>query len=109
MIVIPLEAAPNQVITLRAGAERYELRLRDIGGMMAVDVTRGDEAIVTGQRAVAGAPLLPYQYLEAGAGNFIFVSTDEADGAIPYWPAFGTQTRLVYATAAELAVIRATT
>ena len=41
MRVIPLDATPNQVVTARLGGVRFEIRLRDIGGMMAADITRG--------------------------------------------------------------------
>lgn len=105
MQVIPLETVPNQEASARLGGLRYTLRLRDIGGVMAVDVTRGDTPIVRGIRAVAGTPLLPYRYLEAGEGNFIFLPADDAPGLIPYWPDFGTRMRLIYATQAELDAI----
>lgn len=102
MEIIPLEATPNQVVTARLGGLRYEIRLRDIGGMMAADVTRGDDIVIRGVRVVAGTPLIPYRHLEAGAGNLIFVNASDQPDAIPYWPDFGTRTRLVYGTEAEL-------
>lgn len=102
MQIIPLQVTPNQEASARLGGVRYTIRLRDIGGMMAVDVTRGDESIVRGVRAVAGTPLLPYRYLEAGQGNLIFLPSDDAPGLIPYWPDFGTRVRLIYATQVEL-------
>lgn len=102
MQIVPLEAVPNQSVTARLGGERFEIRLRDIGGMMAADVSRGDVPIVRGQRVVAGAPLLPYRHLEAGVGNLIFVNAEDVADAIPYWPDFGTRTRLVYATEAGI-------
>lgn len=102
MRIIPLDATPNQVVTARLGGVRFEIRLRDIGGMMAADITRADEPVLRGVRAVAGTPLIPYRYLEAGAGNLIFLSSEDNPFLIPYWPNFGTRTRLIYASEEEL-------
>lgn len=97
-----MDAVPNQVVTARLGGARFELRLRDIGGMMAVDVTRGDVPILRGMRAVAGTPVIPFRYLEDGAGNLIFLSAEDSPDLLPYWPDFGTRTRLIYASDEEL-------
>lgn len=99
-LIIPLGAVPNQSLSIRLEGSRYVLRLKEAGGMMAIDIDRDGDRVVSGMRCAAGTPLLPYEYLERQAGNFMFVSSEP--GAIPYWRDFGTRTRLFYLTAAEV-------
>jgi hypothetical protein len=98
MQAIPLDAIPNQSLFVRLDGARYRLTLKEAGGMMAVTIERDGVTLVTGARAVAGFPLLAHPYLQAGAGNFLFV----CDG-IPYFADFGSTCTLVYASAAEVA------
>lgn len=99
-IVVPLSPVPNQALTIRLDGTRYALRLKEAGGVMAVDLDRADRQLVAGMRCVADTPLLPYAHLEGRFGNFIFVTSE--DGAIPYWTDFGTRAQLIYLTAAEV-------
>lgn len=101
MIEIDLAPLANQSVAVRLDNALYEIVVRTTSGVMSVDILRGGELAVQGQRAAAGSPLIPYVYLEAG--NFIFVTENEeyAD-----WRKFGTSHFLLYATAQELADIR---
>lgn len=102
MIQIDLAAIANQAVAIRLDNQLYSLAVHATGGVMSVDITRDGETVVAGQRAVAGSPLIPYTYLEAG--NFVFVTEGEeyAD-----WRKFGASHFLLYANADELAAIRA--
>ena len=101
--IINLEAIPNQSLSIQLDSFRYGIRLRDISGMMAVDISINDELIIEGQRVVGGFPLIPYQYLEENGGNFVFLTEL---GDIVYWDQFGISQSLLYYTPEELEIVR---
>lgn len=101
MNTIPLEPIVNQKFSTRLENSRYEITIKETRGVMAVTVVRDDVTIVDNVRAVAGAPIIPYGYLESG--NFAFST---ANDELPDWAKFGTTQTLVYAGSAELEVIR---
>lgn len=101
--VVPLESLPNQSLSIQLEENRYDLRFRDLGGMMSVDISINDEVILQGSRVTGAAPLIPYKYLEQGGGNFLFVTEL---GDIPYWDQFGVTQSLLYVTKAELEAVR---
>lgn len=89
MAIVTLERVPNQALSVTIAGRRFDLRIFDLGDGMAADVSVNGAVVVRGQRLVAGAPFLPYRYLEAG--NLILVT----DGAAPDWRQFGTTQALV--------------
>lgn len=97
---IPLAAVPNQELTIRLDNRRYVIAVRDVGGIMAVTITRDDVVLISGVRACAGSPLLPYFHLVGMVGSFIF--TTVAPGEIPFYTAFGSTCFLVFATTEEI-------
>ena len=101
MIDIGIAALANQAISIQLDASFYEIQLRESNGVMAATITRDGVTLVTNSRVIAGTPLLPYRYQEAG--NFI-VTVD--DDALPYWDQFGVTKFLVYLSADELAAYR---
>lgn len=101
--VVPLEATPNQSLSIQLEGVRYDMRFRDIGGMMSVDVSINDEEVLVGDRVAGGSPLIPYKYLESGGGNFVFITEL---GDIPYWDQFGVTQSLLYVTVEELEAVR---
>lgn len=115
MIEIPLQAIPNQTLSVQLDGNQYDIKIAatmstttDNGlladdVLMCVDITRNNVAIVSGFRAVAGFPIIPYQYLEAG--NFAFVT---ADGDYPDYRKFNVDQSLIYASESELETIRGT-
>ncbi len=101
MINIPLQALANQSFTFSADNFRYEVTIKEASGLMAVTVSIDDVAVISGQRALAGVPLIPYRYLEQG--NFIFITEDDEN---PYYTNFGSSNSLVYASPSELRALR---
>ena len=101
---IPLEAIPNQSLSVQLDEIRYEIRLHDIGGMMSADISIDDELILEGHRVVGGFPLIPYKHLENEGGNFIFLTEL---GDLVYWNQFGITQSLLYFSVEEIEVIRA--
>lgn len=115
MIQIPVTNIPNQSLNIVLDNNNYLIRIhacqdvstkgtsiRILGqGILAVDIIRNDEVIVSGSRAVCGYPLIPYKYLEDG--NFIFTTENDQ---YPNWRLLGINQFLIYASQAELEAIR---
>ena len=98
---IPLQAIPNQSFTTTLEGARWEISIKDAGGVMVADITRSGTLLLQGQRLVAGTPLIPYQHLEAG--NFIIITENEE---YPRYQSFGASQFLIYNTVAEMGAIR---
>ena len=104
MLQIPLSIIPNQTLSVVLDGKQYDLAFYLTENIMAVDMARDGEVILTGQRIVAGFPIIPYRYLESG--NFIL---DTANDELPDYRQFGVTQFLIYASIAELASLRAGT
>lgn len=102
MLEIPLAAIPNQAFTVALDGHNYAFKIYAIDDCMAVDLTRDNTLILSGQRVVANFPIIPYGYLENG--NFIF---DTFNDDLPYYTQFGITQSLIYASALELSTLRA--
>ena len=92
MRLIPMEAVPNQELTLNIDGNRWLLRLKVAKSSMIADVYRNDAALLLGQRIAVGTPIIPYQYLQ-GAGNFILLVENEQ---LSDWRQFGITQQLLY-------------
>jgi len=101
MKLIQLEAIPNQKFSLVLDGTRYILWFRAAGSIMAVTITKNDVEIVSGRRCVAGSPLIPFEYLEAG--NFVFQTQNYE---LPWWENFGVTQSLIYVTQTEIETYR---
>lgn len=99
---IPLQATPNQTLSVLLDGARYTLAIKEANGCMVADVTRDDTDLLYGALIVAGSPIVPYAYMEAG--NFLILTEDDE---LPYWDQFETTQSLIYVTADELAALRA--
>ena len=102
-VIIPLEALPNQELSVQLDGVRYVIRLRTVNGVMALDLTLDEVEIVRGERLHASEFFIPYDYLEGDGGNFVFVTDD---GDYPFWTEFEISQSLVYFTAEEMAEAR---
>lgn len=97
---IPLSSEPNQSFTLRLDGTRYGLTLKEANGCMVADVEIDGVVVLTGQRIVAGTPIIPYRYIQVG--NFVLLTTDDA---LPDYREFGSTQSLIYASPVELAAL----
>lgn len=102
MIEVPLRAVPAQEFTVQIDQRRFEMHFKDAVSCVAVDLVVDGETVLLGQRVVAGTPLIPYEYLEAG--NFLLLTDDEA---LPDWREFGVSQTLLYLSDAETTALRA--
>jgi hypothetical protein len=96
---IPLQALPNQSLSITLDGIRYGIRLRSTKLTIAIDLTINEEEVLMGSRVVAGSPVIPYKYLKNGGGNFVFIT--ELDDLI-YWEKFGINQSMIYFTIEEL-------
>lgn len=102
MIQVPIQAIPNQELSITAGGFRHTITIKEANGIMAFSVVIDDVTIIESIRIVSGQPIIPYQYLESG--NFTILTLDDE---IPYYNQFGTSQFLYYLTPDELEASRA--
>lgn len=99
---VPLQSIPNQDFTITLDGNLFGIGLHTTNGVMSVSMTINGIDTLDNIRTVAGSPLIPSKYEEAG--NFMFVTQNQA---LPDYDQFGTSQILLYFTAAELAAYRA--
>lgn len=92
MRIVPLEALPNQELSINVDGNRWTLRIKVASSAMVADVYLGNTPMVLGCKIAAGTPMLPYSYLGT-LGNFIFVVDDDES---PDWKQFGIRQTLLY-------------
>jgi len=102
--LVPLEATPNQSFSIQLDNDRYDIDIKATKTSMVANITKNDELLIEGVRCVGGTPLIPYEYLRDGGGNFIFSTTDEQ---IPYYQNFGIDQFLFYFSGSEIEALRA--
>lgn len=101
MINVAIDSVPNQQFTIRLDNNRYSISIKSTDNVMAVTIVRNDSVIVSGQRAVAGGPIIPYLYQEDG--NLIFLTENDD---LPDYTKFNSSQSLIYMTIDELVAIR---
>ena len=114
MINVPLQAIPNQNLSIQIDQINYNITLASCGSnfanadnslyITAVTILINNTLVVSGVRAVAGFPIIASVYLENG--NFVFVTNN---GDYPNYLQFGIDQFLIYASPEELAQIEAGT
>ncbi len=100
MDVVGLERVPNQELSVRLGGRRFVLRIKEAAGVMVADVIVDGETVLLASRIVAGTPIIPYRYLEAG--NLLLLTDG---GQLPDYAQFGITQTLVFLSAAEIAAL----
>lgn len=97
---IPLQSVPNQSLSVLLNGSRYVITLQELDvEMCGVTIERDNVVLVSNARAVSGFAILRYQYLQADAGNFAFVT---ANDEYPHYLKFNTTQQLIFATTAEI-------
>lgn len=94
---LTLAAVPDQSFTTVLQGITYTLRLFLMANVMCCDLDINGIRIISGVRLVAGAPIIPYDYLQNG--NFMVVTLNDE---IPYYDQFNETQFLIYYTQAEL-------
>lgn len=99
--VVPIQAIPNQTFLVTLDGNLFNIAIKYTNGVMSVSMTINGVDVLDNIRAVAGSPLIPSQYQEAG--NFLFLTQNFA---LPDYSQFNITQLLYYFSAAELAVFR---
>lgn len=107
MLQIPLQAVPNQSLSLQLDNNTYDITIRACNSgeaqVMAFDITINNEIVIQGQRATGDGIIIPYPYLFDG--NFILLTRDND---LPDWSKFQISQYLIYASNDEIGDIYAT-
>lgn len=98
---VPIQAIPNQSFSVTLDGNLFDIAIRETNGIMSVSMSINGVDTLDNMRAVAGSPVIPYRYQEAG--NFMFLT---ANYDLPDYTQFNTTQSLVYFTAAELDIFR---
>lgn len=98
---IPIQALPNQELTVVLDGNTWDVTIRATNGVMSITLVLNGVIDIENLRVVAGMRVIPSEYEEAG--NFVFITQNFA---LPEYPQFGVSQSLIHFSAAELAVIR---
>lgn len=98
---IILQAIPNQSFSVNVSNIEYSFIIKEANGIMAATISRNGTTILSGNRLVAGTPMIPYKYLEDG--NF-FITTQ--NGELPYYTEFNITQFMFYLSPAEIEAIK---
>lgn len=98
---VPLQAIPSQSFSITLDGNLFEIGMHVTNGCMSTSMIINGVDVIDNVRTVAGSPLIPSKYQEAG--NFMFLTQNQA---LPDYTQFGTSQVLLYFTAAELAAFR---
>lgn len=98
MLQIPLQAIPNQTLSIQVSANRWDLAIKEINGLMAMDFILNDVVLTLGVRMMPNEPLLIYAPY-AQEGNFVLLTEEDE---YPYYKLFGTSQSLIYASPTEI-------
>ena len=104
MFIIPLQQLVNQSVTVTLEQARYVIGLRTIADRTYATIERNGLTLCTSQLCMPNDNILTYAYEEMGGGNFSFYTPNDE---YPYYEQFSVTHILLYATAAELATLRA--
>ena len=99
MQIIDIAQIPNQSFTITLDGVRWDLTIKEANSSMCMDAVADGVPVVTGQRIVAGTPIIPYQYL-AQEGNFLIMTENDE---LQNWERFEVDQVLIYATFDEIA------
>jgi|SRR6185295_1602267 len=99
LIVLPLEAIPNQSFTCTINDDFYNFTIKEANGVMSCTIYINNNLIQQNIRMSSGYFLINYRYLWNDFGNF-FMVTNEDD--YPYYTNFGVDQYLIYITTQEI-------
>ena len=102
MLNIPIQAVPNQTLTVLLDGNSYKIGIKSIGDeLMSIDIEKNNITLIQGQRMVPSFFLIPYGYLGQD-GNFSLI-TEEGD--YPFYEKFGVSQSLIYLSPADIAAL----
>ena len=90
---IPIDPVANQAMSVVLNNDRYDLTLRDLGGIIGATVVRNGTTLVSNAAVTSGEPIIPYGHLATQGANFLF---NTANDEIPTPASLGSTQRLLY-------------
>lgn len=97
MLEITLAPIPNQTFSTVLDTIRYDLRIFLAVNVMCCDLAINGTSVLTSNRLVAGAFVIPYRYLQNG--NFLLTTLNDE---LPWYEQFGSTQFLIYLTQNEI-------
>ena len=98
MKVLPINAIPNQQLSVLLDGNQWDINLKLTNGGISCSLSRNNEVIAQNARVVAGMRILQAKYQEAG--NFAMICNDQT---VPDYTQFGvTQLRRAWLTAGDV-------
>jgi hypothetical protein len=104
MQIIPLQQVPRQEFSITLDGVLFNITLQAVQDCMYATISANNSVVVSGARCVASGKIIPFDYLEGATGNFTFLTLNDE---LPWWTLFGNTQQLIYASASELATLRA--
>lgn len=101
MILLKIQAVPNQTLSVDIDGVSFDISLKTAGTIIA-DITVDQVVKVQGAKCLPNKPIMPYEYLEHG--NFFFITENEE---YPDYTQFNISQSLVYLTVDEMVALRA--
>ncbi len=98
MRIINIDPVPNESFSVTINGDRWDFILKQATNSMTCTLSLNNEEILSGQRIVAGTPIIPYAYL-SGRGNFVILTENDQ---LPEWEEFGNSQLLIYASPSEI-------
>ena len=98
MRTISLDAIPNQELSVTLDNNRWDITIKECNGVMCCTLVLNDVLLLSGQRIVAGSPLIPYKHMQ-GSGNFWILTEDDE---LPYYDRFGVDQQFIYTSFGEV-------
>lgn len=101
MQIIDIAQVPNQSLSVTLEGVRWDIRIKQAVSSMAADLTADGVPVLSGQRIVAGTPIIPYEYL-INDGNFLIMTENDE---LPNWELFDVNQVLIYANFEEISAV----
>ena len=99
---VPIQTLPNQSFSITLDGNLFQIALRETNGVVSASMIINGVDEIDNVRCVAGTPIIPSRYQEAG--NFLFLTQN---GELPNYAKFNVSQILLYFTTAEIAAYRA--
>lgn len=90
---IPLSKTANQSLSVYFDQVAYELIIKESRGAMSITIVRDNVTLVSSFPCLSMTPVIPYNYLSNGMGNFVWKTPNDD---LPYWTNFDSNHELFY-------------
>lgn len=100
MLTLALQNVPDQTFTTSLDNDRYVIRIFQIPGSMAADISRNEIVVTSGQRITPGSFLIPFFGYQGKSGNFLLLTNNDE---LPNPSQFGITQTLIYQSWNEIA------